>query len=205
MKLRLLTAVGVLVATAMSGSASVTINLGAGQLFQSDGTTAIPAGSLIQLVASTADSTFTAPSPTSFTGSSADDVVLASFGTPDSTGFFTEPITFNLSGSLDAGDPLLLRWWPTLTTSSSAPGGGTPFGQFRTDATENFSDTGWFVPADGSTITLNFLDSSAEGSEPNSAGTASFTVVPEPASTLLFFIGGVATAARAWRKRRNLI
>src|SRR5881392_677407 len=194
MKLKFLLPLSALLLASLTASADVTINLGAAELFQSDGTTPIPLGSLLQLVASTTDSTFTLPTPASFTGGSADDLVVSSFASNNNagSGSFSGPIVFTLSGNLNAGDPLMLRWWPTLTLASPSPGFSTPFGQFRTDAVENFSDTGWFVPADGSTISLNFLDTAGGGSEPNSAGTASFltAAIPEPSTLASVVIGG---------------
>ena len=193
-----------LIISASACFATVTINLGGGELFQSDGTTPIPAGALLQLVASTADNVFTLPTPTSFTGGSADDIVVASFAAPDNSGFFAQPVVLTLSGNLDAGDPLLLRWWPSLTVSSSTPGTGATFGQFRTDATENFSTSGWVVPSDGSTITLNFLDMAGGGTEPNSAGTASFTTtaVPETSTVVCGSLCAALLLVHAIRRKR---
>jgi len=200
MKLKSVLAIATLLITSLAASASVTINLGGAELFQSDGTTPIPTGSLIQLVVSTADNTFNLPSPTSFTGGSADDQILASFGTNDSSGpgSFLQPVVFTLNSAITTGDELLLRWWPTLTTSSSSPGNSTPFGQFRTDNVENFSTINWTVPADGTTNDLNFLDTAGGGTEPNSAGTASFmtAAIPEPSALALIGIGGVLIAVR---------
>jgi hypothetical protein len=205
--MKLLLALTALMLSSISAFATITINLGAAELFQSDGTTPIPSGSLLQLVASTTDSVFTTPSPSSFTGGSADDVVVSSFGSNNNAGpgSFAGPIVFTLSGNLTAGDPLMLRWWPTLTTGSSSPGFSTPFGQFRTDAVENSSDTGWFVPADGSTISLNFLDIAGGGTEPNSAGAASFmtaAAIPEPSTLACLMLGGGALFL-AVRRRAN--
>jgi hypothetical protein len=148
----------------ITASASVTINLFAGELFQSDGVTPIPLNSLIQLVASTTDSTFSLPSTTSFTGGSADDLVIASFGSNNASGSGTvqQPVVYNYSGNFNAGDPLILRWWPSLTTGATSPG-STTFGQFRTDSVENSSDIAWFAPADGSTEALNFADTAVSG------------------------------------------
>jgi hypothetical protein len=99
----------------------------------------------------------------------------------------------------------MLRWWPTLTTASPTPGFSTPFGQFRTDATENFSNSGWFVPADGSTISLNFLTPNAggDGSEPESAGRAAFTTtaVPEVSTVVCAFLCAGALGFHAIRRR----
>src|SRR6184192_1195960 len=136
MKLKFLLPLSALLLASLTASADVTINLGAAELFQSDGTTPIPAGSLLQLVASETDSTFTLPTPASFTGGSADDAVVASFAS-QANGSFAGPLVLTLSGSLTAGDPLMLRWWPTLTPGALSPGFSTAFGQFRTYAIEN--------------------------------------------------------------------
>jgi hypothetical protein len=212
MKLKSTLLIAILLLTSLGARASITINLGGDELFQSNGTSPIPLGSLIQLVASTTDNTFSNPTSTDFLGGSSDDVILASFASNNAlgNGSFVEPITFNLTGNLTTGDQLLLRWWPSLTTASSTPGSGTSFGQFRTAAVENFSDINWTVPADGSTVALNFLDTSsgfATTPEPDSAGAASFittAAVPEPstyASTLLGLGGlGLVTLRRRFRK-----
>ena len=189
--------------TASAAMATVTINLGADVLFQSDGTTPIPTGALVQLVASTLDNTFTAPTATSFTGGSTDDVVLANLvaGAP---GEFAAPVVLNLSGNLTTGDELMLRWWPTLTISSSTPGTGATFGQFRTDSIENFSDIAWVVPGDPSNVGLNFLDTAGGGTEPNSAGRAAFSVtaVPEPSTWTVAAIVATSLGAHFLRRRR---
>jgi len=192
----------------VSARAAITINLTAGILYQADGTTPAPDGTLLQLVASTTDSTFTAPTPASFTGGSSDDVVVASYAlnhnTTGSAGGDFHSLQLTLSGNWNAGDPLLLRWWPTLTTSSSTPGANTTYGQFRTDATENGSTTGWVTPADGQTVSLNFLDQAAGGTEPNSAGKASLTTaaVPEPSTYALIVAGGFVCAWMGRRRKR---
>ena len=200
-------ALSALVISSVSGFASITINLGAAELVQSDGTTPIPAGSLLQLVASTTDNVFTAPTAESFIGGSADDLVIASFGSNNSAGpgSFTGPITFNLSGNLSSGDQIMLRWYPTLTTASSAPGGTTPYGQFRTDSVENFSDIAWVIPADSATVSLNFLTQSDGGTQPDSAGTANLVTpapIPEPSSVALAVVGGAALVGMLRRRAR---
>src|SRR5579884_1408634 len=94
--------------------ANVIIDLFAGKLLMADGTTAMPNGTLIQLIASTTDSTFTAPNTSSFTGGSADDIVVSSYVMNSSTGggagLDLQAITFSYSGNFNQGDPLLLRW-----------------------------------------------------------------------------------------------
>src|SRR5438067_13054453 len=117
MKSKLLLALSALLLTSLTASADVTINLGAAELFQSDGTTPIPLGSLLQLVASTTDSTFTLPTPASFTGGSADDSVVASFASKKNagSGSFSVLTVSSLSRALNARDPSTQRWCPSLT------------------------------------------------------------------------------------------
>lgn len=209
MKLKIATiTAATLLISAYGAFASVTINLGADELFQSDGVTPIPVNSLLQLVVSETDNTFSTPTPSSFTGTSSDDVVLGSFAA-QAGGSFLGAIQFTLAGNLNAGDQLLLRWYPSLTTASPTPGSGTSFGQFRTDNTENFSTTGWVVPADGATIDLNFFDQSSGipgAAQPDSAGRAAFTTtaVPEPSTYVSALLGlggiGLATLRRRFKK-----
>jgi len=196
---------GILVLSSLATvSASITINLGGGNIYSTSTATLAPPGSLIQIVASTADNIFTDPTSTSFTGGSADDVVIASFvinaglGSP---GTFAQAIIFNLSATLTTGDLLLLRWFPTLTIADAtgAPPAGTPYGQFRTDAVENFSDIAWVVPADNSIVSLNFLTLAQGGTRPESDGVAKFTVIPEPSTYALLAVG---LAVVAFSRRR---
>ena len=190
--------------TAISARADVTINLGAGQLSLSNGDP-IPAGSLLQLVVSTGDNVFTPPVAGDF--ATGDDIVVASFSSNEflgGPGGTANSIIFTLTSGVSAGDQLLLRWWPTLTTSSISPSTGDMFGQFRTDAVENSSDIGWFVPADGSTVALNFLTSTFDGTEPDLVGDADFFVapIPEPSTYALIIAGGIGFLAL--RRRAKL-
>lgn len=182
----------------------VTLNLGAGVLRGPDGTP-IPVGSLIQLVASTTDNIFSTPAPGDFDGGSSDDVIIASFSSNDFLGFdgsVAESLVFSFSGTLNAGDQILLRWYPSLTTASAAPSGGEAFGQFRTDAVENNSDIAWIVPADGFTGNLNFLTTSGGGSQPDAAGFATMVVpIPEPSTYALILIGAAGVVGYARRRR----
>ncbi len=195
-----------------SAQATLTLNLTAGILYQSNGTTPVPDGTLLQIIASTTDNSFTAPSASSFVGGSSDDTVVASYAlnhnTVGSAGGDFHSIVLTLSGNWTAGDQLLLRWWPTLTTSSSSPGANTTYGQFRTDAVENGSTTAWVTPADGQTVNLNFLDTAAGGTEPNgngqgsTNGAASLTVVPEPSTYGMLGMGIVAGGVYLARRRK---
>ena len=188
-----------------SAQATVTINLGAGKLFESDGTTPVPNGALIQLIVSTGDAIFTAPTPTSFTGGSSDDVVVASFmmnsfgGGP---GIFTQVVNFAYSGSLAPGEQMMLRWWPLISgTSATSPGTGASYGQFRTDNVENSSNIAWITPSDGSNVNLFFLTGTIGGVEPNSAGVANLTVVPEPSPFAC--VGAGLAALVVWQRVRR--
>jgi hypothetical protein len=183
-----------------SSFATITINLGGGYIYFADGLTRAPVGSLVQLLVSRTDNIFSAPSPTSFTGDSSDDLVLASFAVNQEPGVFLQDIVFSLSGTLGTGDHLLLRWFPTLTTSSSEPGAGTQYGEFRSDFIENNSTTNWTVPADGQTHDLNFITMSLGGSRPDSEGAANLAVIPEPTTYALLATG---LGALALVRRRN--
>ena len=206
----LLVAAALALMSARSRADTVTIVLEGAQLLTS-GSTPIPDGSLIQLLADDS-TTFGLPTPTSFEGTDPNEVLLDSFAMDSATvgvaGDFKESITLTLETSPTepfVGADLLLRWYPTLTTSSAAPGEDTPFGQFRTDAVENSSDIAWVVPSSGN-YNLNFITMSQSPSspEPNSAGVASMTVgaVPEP-SSFTMVAGAVAIGAAALRRRRG--
>jgi hypothetical protein len=134
---------------------------------------------LIQLLAAPTTAALIAPSDASFTGGSSAEIVLASFGLDSASagtaGDFEKVIQLTLSGTLQSGDPLLVRWYPSLTTAAASPGSGTSYGQFRTDAVADGSDIAWVTPGDGATDALNFATSSQGGSQPNSAGEASET------------------------------
>ncbi len=215
MKKPLLLVLGALLAltSARTNADQVTINLGGAQLLTS-GSTAVPNNMLVQLLANTSSS-FDAPTGTSFTGGDPDEVVLWS-GTISSTqsgvpGGFLDAITLTL-GQLGAaeetGDYLMLRWYPTLSLSAAQPGVGTHYGQFddfglTTPDADSASDIDWQIPATQSNpYTLNYLSVSEGGDEPNSAGVASFTVVPEPGSISLI-AGAFGIGLVALRRRRG--
>jgi len=196
-----------IVLTAISQSnGAILLNMDVGNLYVADTSTAFPSGGLIQLVASTLDNTFSTPTAGSFTGNS-DDVVLMSFAANNilGPGSFEGPITFALSGNLNTGDLLILRWYPTLTMADAASGppAGARFGQFRTDIVQDFSSIAWVVPNDNFVEALNFLTMAQGGANPESAGVANLFVVaiPEPA-TYAFLMVGLAGAAFIRRRTK---
>ena len=194
--------------------ASVNIEIDAGLLETALGTSTIPANGLLQLITTPSGSpaNFSAPTATSFT--SGDNVVLESFAanfkSSGVTGEIDNTFTITLQNTgastpttFDQGDPLLLRWYPSLTTSSTAPGLGTTYGQFTSTTGEtvgSVSGSAWATPADSQSITLLFITQNDGGSYANTLGQANNMVnaVPEPSTYFMvgFIALGVAGAAR---------
>jgi hypothetical protein len=113
-------------------------------------------------------------------------------------------VTFTLNtNNITAGDLLLVRWYPTLTTASTQPGPGTTYGEFRTNAIESGSTINWTVPADGTNNNLSFLTATYGGAEPDAAGRASLTVsaVPEPSSYISAVLGLAGLGVTILRRR----
>ncbi|HEX8078547.1 MAG TPA: PEP-CTERM sorting domain-containing protein [Chthoniobacterales bacterium] len=194
--------------------ATVTINLGAANLYNANGSQLMQPGMLVQLVASTTNSIFDTPRDGSYTGGSSDDVVLASFSINQGAGATNVALIIDFASfpNLTTGDPLMLRWFPTIAgpanpsmTIPAGPTGGSPFGQFRTDIVEaeNGSNFAWTMPADSATITLNFLTQmiNPASTHPESDGFANLTVsaIPEP-STYAFLALGLVGAVLARRR-----
>ena len=178
--------------------ASETIEIDAGNLYNSTGTAFVPVGGLLQLIASpvsvtSPDGVFTPPTSTAFvTGS---DILVESFSMNYgfATGEADEVANFFVGGTSQAalGDALLLRWYPTLTTTSTSPGLGATYGQYRSDTAESDEPgISWFVPSvDGQTLSyptgLDFNTMAEGGSNLEIAGYASNIVlvgVPEPST-----------------------
>ncbi len=207
---------------AFSAQATVSIAGDFGLLTYGSSTnpTNVPVGGLLQLIASPSGSAsnFVAPSSTSFVGG--DNIVVATFAMNYNSGTAGETtnnpvITLQNTGAsspttFDAGDPLLLRWYPTLTTASTAPGAMTAYGQFRTDLTTD-GGSAWVAPANGtSNYALYLITQSIGGGQPNSAGYAGLTVgsaaVPEPSAGLLCGVGLViAFGARQTMRRLRVV
>ena len=196
-----------LLASVAFAHGTVLINLGAGNIYGTSLATLAPPGSLLQLIVSTTDNIFTAPVAGSYTGGSADDIVLASFvinaglGSP---GTVAQPITITYTGNITAGDLIMLRWFPTLTPLDTAPPADAPFGQFRIDLIQDFSTIAWVLPPDvGGAFDLNFL-TMAQGStvNPETAGLANMVVaIPERSTVALLGLSVISLAAYSRRRK----
>lgn len=158
--------------------ATVAFDIGAQRLDNATGTP-MPANGLVLLVADRDRDGFLAPSTTWFT--EGDDLLVNAWpnaveNTPFAfgPGIFLGGASTELGSGLDAGDPVKLIWFPTLTTTNSAPTFGTPFGAY-TNAT-------WVVPSDGFSANLSFQTFDQGGSDPLVTGDATLTVVPEPSA-----------------------
>lgn len=199
----------------------VTINVDAELLKTSTaaGGTAMPTSGLAILVASTTDNSFAGPSPTAY--ASGDDIVVGAWdltGGFNTAGVLSQGVSTTPSGNWNAGDQLMLYWFPTLTlaqyNASTPPGGGTSYGQYRDPATvtplEQNADL-WITPGPSGTIFIKFFTTDGTllpppggGSSPASAGLADYTTVPEP-SSYAAILGGLclagAIARRSFHKR----
>jgi hypothetical protein len=206
MKMKKTSIIVLCLAAAVAASANVTINLGSGFLYGADGSTLFPDNGLLQLVASSTDTTFNSVTAGSFT--SGDDVVLASFAFDHSTtstpGFSIASLDLAYTAPVGQGDAIALRWFPTLTLASPAPLAGTIYGQFRTDAILSGSDIAWVLPSDGAIVTLNFGTIALGGESPDNLAVANLvvTAVPEPA-TYAAILGFVTLGLVGYRRFRR--
>ena len=174
--------------------ADFTVALDAGRLRQ-DVATAMPAGSLLFLVAAGGDSAFSnSIAPGQYV--LGNDILLSAMAFPASAGAFNgsggtdetiNTIQINTSSlpSLQTGDLLALRWFPQITYSSfltgTTPSAGQSYGTFNPIADGNATNdpdggNAWAVPSGGSTINLNFFtsDSDLGGTQLPSEGVRKF-------------------------------
>lgn len=209
--------------------ASITINLYAGELRNASGSASIAQGTLLQLINLGSDGIFNEINvgDTSSTGlarwTSGDDSVLdAVYLVGNGPGDFASTAAFDLSvgsdpttgimersmkidfSSLPAGTKLGIRWFPGLAAADFQTitlAQGQSFGQFTRQTAPMHSGSPWVTGADGSTLGFDALaTANIGGGDANSAGFASFTVVPEPASIALSMIGA---AGLAFMRRRR--
>jgi hypothetical protein len=185
------------------------IDFSLGILSTSNGT-ALSDGSLIQIIAAPTGSGFADPTATNFLGTSSNEYLVYS-GAFDSTtaapptpGAETLALDINLTTYPVAGYALLVRWYPSLTTSSSAPG-FTTYGQFGYPDNPSLLDSTntWLAPNAGNSVSYTFFTSSVGGSYPDSKGSASRTItpVPEPSSAIAI-VALCATVAIVRHRRR---
>lgn len=191
-----------IIATEVRAS-TISMDFQVGVLADSTGTP-IADGSLFQIIASP-DTTFSAPTSTSFLGNGSNDVLVWSGGFDSSTVGAGAGIADMAVNNIDlstypiAGDYLTIRWFPTLTSSSLQPGDSTSYGQYG-----YLNDNSWIAGNAGSSTTYTFLtQSSGFGSATNSLGYASNTVtpVPEPSSSAIV-IALCALAVTIHHRRR---
>ena len=210
------------VALATPAFADFTVNLDAGRLRLSLGT-AMPAGSVLVLVAANGDGFSNTLSAGQYV--SGNDILLSILTVPGSSG------AFNISGGTDetlntltisttsfpglaVGDLLALRWFPQITKTQflagTTPTTGNNFGTYNPlfwGNGSNLPDGGnaWAVPSPGGTISLNFFttDSDFGGTQAPAEGYAQFTVVPEPSSFVLVGVSLLGAAAFRLRKQRS--
>lgn len=189
--------------------ANVALNLDFENLYSTNLLTLAPANGTVVLLASTLDSSFgnLTLATTQFTDpAQTDDIVLGKWtlgAGSGSAGVFNDAITFNLSGNLNAGDPLMLVWYPNVNSASAAPGYSKAFGSFRSDTALAGSDIGFIVPADGSGLNLFAFSQSAGGDVLNSsfvANQSTIAVVPEPSSIALVAMGCIGAIVIRRRK-----
>lgn len=194
----------------LTARASVTLNLQAFELKLESGQ-AMPTSGIVLLVASTTDMTFSFQSDMNNNlaslsqGSflSGDDLILFKWNLTlnNTPGFLLDTTgSLDLSGNWGANDPLQLYWFPTLALNSPTAGSDTQFGQYRTDQALDGSDTGWFTPADSSTIALN-LFTMDRGGQSGIDGRATFHTIPEPSTMALVGVGMLSLVALRRRRR----
>jgi len=174
------------------------VNLGPNGLFDS-----IEAGAWVGGDDSLIDLSF--PNSDGWTSAQAFD---ASDGSGEA-GLFFRQFTFTLGPLLPSGAKIGIRWFPTIlaldfaTTTTTA---GLAYGQFTQLFELLYDDTTlWEVPGAGSVVDFDPMLTPSydpEGLNPNSAGVASFSVVPEPKTiTLLAACAFVLAAVRFFRPR----
>jgi hypothetical protein len=189
---------------------TIHIDFAFGVLATSNGTP-VSDGSLLQIIAVPTTSTFANPTATDFLGGSSDEYLVYSGAFDSSTvappvaGTETLGLDIDLATYPIAGDALVIRWYPSLTTSNSAPG-LTTYGQFGYPNNPSSVDSTntWIAPSGGGSVAFSFLTTGAGGSYPNSMGNASNTVsaVPEPSNYVVII--GICAAIMALRYGRRV-
>ncbi|QIF03846.1 PEP-CTERM sorting domain-containing protein [Roseimicrobium sp. ORNL1] len=212
--MRLLSALTALFLLTASLQGSVSFYLNADLLKDQNGNP-IPDSSLVMLVVSTMDGTFSTMGPGYVPlGSylSDDDVVvyltdLSLSGIPGVLDGATPELLLEDVAGWDAGDPLAVYWLPGATLAQPEINAGDSYGMY-TDSEGHDGSYPWVTPLDGTSgwqlmfYTQDGVDYSpgAEAFNPAEAGLASLAAAPEPTRGLLFVLGALMMCTR--RRRR---
>jgi len=216
----------ILVFATLGAHATVTVRLDAGQLrgYAASGTPAgMPVGGLLLLIANGGENSFQPAGLDQFV--TGDNTIVDAFGMTDAAGLANEVEAsisgISLSSSVASGDLLALRWFPGITysqyetalgTSQTAAndllGAGQYYGTYSAGLAHPDGGNNWEVPADGSTVDLNFYttDSTGGGTQAPSEGFASAEIaaIPEPSdlASLTLAASAFALGGMFWRRKR---
>ena len=186
-----------------SAQASVTLNLEGDLLQTATAGTAAPVSGIVMLVANTSTTSGSFGNTNIQSGASLTvggsimpgDVILKEWTIGGSSG--TAGAFYDTTGSLSlgtsgwaTGNPLALLWFPTLTAGTATAPASAAYGVYTGPGSSG--SAAWTTPADGSTVSLNFVTTNAAfggGTLNPSLGVASLTVTPEPSRTLLAALG----------------
>lgn len=202
-----------LLTASLQGGVSFVLNA---DLLKDQNGNPLPDSSLVMLVVSTMDGTFSPMTPGNVPlGSylSADDVVvyltdLSASGIPgvlDATtpGLFLEDVV-----GWDQGDPLAIYWFPGATLDSLEIDPMASYGMYTDSVGHDGSDL-WITPLDGTSgwnllfFTQDGVDYSpgAEAFNPAEAGLASLSAAPEPTRGVLVLFGALMMCAKRGRRK----
>lgn len=187
-----------------------------GDRLKTAGGNGVPTGSLILLIASLTNGSFSSilEGGSTALGSSGsflagDDIVLfrASASLTGSAGFATGGIEQSLFPNWSLSDPLALVWFPTLTLASPfSLTANTPYGIY-TNSSAIDETSPWITPsAPASAYALAFYTTDGlelgPGSNSPSSGNANqiVTAAPEPTSAALLMVGLLSFASRRRRQ-----